>query len=606
MNAQQIAAAFVINLSHEDGDERCYKFVHPVNGRRFTVLRSTADEGVLRFLAFEAIPNGRFFDAGANRYSDHPGLRIILDEHGPNAFASQCEAAGIEVEGIIRMDTGYGIDSHYRDSLLECAAAIVKAIETDAWLSPVRDLSAQEVADNAAKDRAEAVRFWQLRARSVEESKRELAGTLFEGCYTAQGNVLPQDTRKRVLAYLNAPSQAAWLEIRGTCVFGGETLWQVWLSQSADAPRFGDVGFPRPEALRLAVRAAAQVHETYVQVKLGESQRALDAHQKATPGASVARKLTVVRLIRTARRLPLKHLPMTGGRGRASKRSPSEANAPNAPRNPSSTSDEHPMKNLKNIYFATIGQPGSPAFAKVSLTSDLILVSQEMQAACLDRSWDSVRAVSPVAVEWSCLDDDRANVRDHRAVPPGQTFMTVMADGKVSFTACSAGGEAFSTEAIAQVALQNMLDTPGLQEMHVLGEKPESDSSELDRYDRHVNGVMAAEFVAGASKLGIGGLGIASPRIDLESVGLWRSDVVSNSDVGSVDYRRLVLACWEGDVVDHPEERLDALLAEVHQEVQEAFPSFDFAGELEARPYLYCSIAEMVSDGEPLRERVGG
>src|SRR5690606_38549457 len=106
--------------------------------------------------------------------------------------------------------------------------------------------------------------YWCEEAAASQRAWEQETG-LFKGCYTMLGRPLCEESKRAILAYLNAPSLEQWLEIRGFVIAGTTTLWQAWCQHDADAPRSGSVGHPAPDTLREAIRAAVAARRVEIE-----------------------------------------------------------------------------------------------------------------------------------------------------------------------------------------------------------------------------------------------------------------------------------------------------------------------------------------------------
>jgi hypothetical protein len=93
---------------------------------------------------------------------------------------------------------------------------------------------------------------------------------VFKGCFTMYGRI-SDDKKKDILAYLNRPAQARWLDIRGYVVTGSGTLWQAWCACDLTAPRSGNRGFPSLDVLLRAIRSAVDQRSQQITERLQET-----------------------------------------------------------------------------------------------------------------------------------------------------------------------------------------------------------------------------------------------------------------------------------------------------------------------------------------------
>ena len=118
-----------------------------------------------------------------------------------------------------------------------------------------------------AQTRASSRGYWEDLLRAAQRAQ-DLESGLFKGCHTGMGAFLAEEHKKAILAYLNAPSQEQWLQIRGLSITAHHTLWQAWCAADPLAPRQGSRGYPSASALRDAIRQAVDQHLQTLRDKL--------------------------------------------------------------------------------------------------------------------------------------------------------------------------------------------------------------------------------------------------------------------------------------------------------------------------------------------------
>lgn len=231
------------------------------NGRWFEVRGY--DDGT--WLLSELRPNGRMArQAEGQRIPDvwdEPRLPDYAAD--PNGFRAKVPDLGIDEHAVVRSGGGIGVATIFHPSLAVVARAIRDAIAAN---RPYDDVDRRKLADPAfraelrrseAKARAEHRRDM----RTLHERATAEESGLFKGLHAAMGPLTPE--RKRaILSYLNAPDEARWDAIHGTCIKGFKTLWQAWIEVDPAAPKSKPAdapwpAIPSPDVLRRALREAA-------------------------------------------------------------------------------------------------------------------------------------------------------------------------------------------------------------------------------------------------------------------------------------------------------------------------------------------------------------
>jgi hypothetical protein len=270
MNASDISTAFV---THVDDDERSYDYTHLDTGRRFSVRCSERADGKNRFFLCELRPNGRMLEVNEEgeivRAWDEPRIDETESRVGPNELLAALRTMGIDVDAMVFWGAGYSVDSIYHDSLETCAEFIAKALNDNARYTANRKLSPEEEASLEHLQSVQSVEYWHDEAEAAKRAEQQGSG-LFKGCYTVMGQALEQDVQQRILAYMNAPTQQGWLDIRSIVIAGHITLWQAWVAADVLAPRSGNRGFPVPKVLRLAIRQCIRDRRRDIKEKIEE------------------------------------------------------------------------------------------------------------------------------------------------------------------------------------------------------------------------------------------------------------------------------------------------------------------------------------------------
>jgi hypothetical protein len=271
MNASEILTAFV---THVDDDERSYDYTHLDTGRRFSVRRSERADGKNRFFLCEMRPNGRMLEVDEQgaivRAWDEPRINETESRVGPNELLVTLRAMGIDADALVFVGAGYSVDSIYHKSLETCAECIAQALNHNTRYTAYRKLSPEEEASLEHLQVVQSVEYWHEEADAAKRAEQQQGSGLFKGCYTMMGQALEQDVQQRILAYLNAPTQHGWLDIRSNVIAGHITLWQAWVAADVLAPRSGDKGFPTPKVLRLAIRQCIRDRRRHIKEKIEE------------------------------------------------------------------------------------------------------------------------------------------------------------------------------------------------------------------------------------------------------------------------------------------------------------------------------------------------
>lgn len=263
-------AAFVPRV---DDDEHSYDYVHLDTGRRFSGRLSERADGKKQFFLCETCPNGRMLEVNEEgetvRAWDEPRIDEAESRVGPNALLATIGTMGIDVNSMVFWGAGYSIGSIYYDSLEACAESIAQALDDDVRYTPYRKLSPEEEASVGHLKNVQSVEYWHDEAEAAKRAE-QFGSRILKGCYTMLGQPLGEDTQQRILAYLNAPTQQTWLDIRSFIIAGHVTLWQAWIAADTLAPRSGNSGFPSPKVLRLAIRQCIRDRKRLIKEKIEE------------------------------------------------------------------------------------------------------------------------------------------------------------------------------------------------------------------------------------------------------------------------------------------------------------------------------------------------
>jgi hypothetical protein len=270
MKPSEILAAFV---PHVDEDESSYDYTHLDTGRLFSVRCSERADGKNRFFLCEMRPNGRMLEVNEQgeivRAWDEPCISETESRVGPNELLAALRTIGIDVDAMVFCGAGYSVHSIYYDGLENCAESIAQALNDNARYTAYRKLSPDEKVSFEHLKAVQSVGYWHDEADAIKRAEQQGSG-LFKGCYTMMGHALEQDVQQRIVGYLNAPTQQAWLDISSIVIAGHITLWQAWVAADVLAPRSGDRGFPVPKVLRLAIRQCIRDRRRDIKEKIEE------------------------------------------------------------------------------------------------------------------------------------------------------------------------------------------------------------------------------------------------------------------------------------------------------------------------------------------------
>ncbi|MBN3760887.1 hypothetical protein [Burkholderia sp. Ac-20365] len=271
---QLILASFV---THDDGgdDEIGYHYVDPETRREFHVRRSeTLDDcnrPCFRYFLEERIPNGRLAEVDergiCTRAWDAPLIKEVEARVGPNGLIKELVQLGVDVDKMISVGGGYGVGSIFYPSLEESAGAIELALKNNERYQYFRALTDQEKIKLDRRSAVQSHEYWLAQSAAAARSWATQED-LFKGCYDGLDRPLSDDSKKRILSYLNNPGQDVWLEVRSIIVTGHKNLWAVWCQNDLLAPRSGDKGYPSADALRAAIRSSAASRRAEIEEKL--------------------------------------------------------------------------------------------------------------------------------------------------------------------------------------------------------------------------------------------------------------------------------------------------------------------------------------------------
>ncbi len=242
---------------HEEYGEQEYLLRHP-NGRQF-LIRCGGDN---EFFLSECKPIGRIVRSvnGTDIYEDEPRILHLLDD--PNNFMSKASEIGISPDSIISSFGGFSLGSIYIADLSAVAQAIHDSIQNNDWYQSISpELAASRMANIDHKGQSEA---YQKDLSNMQKAADQEHG-LFRGLHNMSG-ALHQDSKERLLAYMNAQTLENWSKISGLMIKNHKTVWSIWCQVDATAPRsLSDDGawpkFPDRDMFFTILNAARPPHE---------------------------------------------------------------------------------------------------------------------------------------------------------------------------------------------------------------------------------------------------------------------------------------------------------------------------------------------------------
>ena len=268
---QEIKSRLVVALRSKGSENRLYSYTDEITGRMFHIRRLGEDRPSYTYFLEELTPTGMVVR------SDSANLAVIRDtriadfeeSQGPNKVIAACISAGIDPERMAFSGAGFSVNSIYHPSLIACAKEIEKCLGLDCRYSAYRELSEDEKAKLEHSSRVSSAAYWSQEAKAAESAGTHGVGVL-KGCYNMFGP-LQEAQRHAILAYLNAPNQNMWNEVRGLIITGVGTLWQAWSEFDETAPRSGSTGYPSTETLSAAIVEAVKNNKKKIAEKISES-----------------------------------------------------------------------------------------------------------------------------------------------------------------------------------------------------------------------------------------------------------------------------------------------------------------------------------------------
>jgi hypothetical protein len=271
-----IRKGFVVMFDGAHRGGYCYE--DPTTERSFQIRKCEhLDERgreKIKFFLEEFVPNGRMvrFDETDHRREswDEPAIAELENSIGPNGLIKALRARGIDVELMCKTGGGFGVGTIYFDTLEACAQAIHSALQGNVRYKYFRELSAQEKLRNSRRNAIGRHAYLERRLREIEGAEQAGSG-LFKGCHDGLGRPLARDTQRKILAYINKPSQEKWLETRNYLIAGCTTLWQAWIAIDPNAPRQGVDGYPSAAQVRRMIPQAVETQRQEIEARLKRS-----------------------------------------------------------------------------------------------------------------------------------------------------------------------------------------------------------------------------------------------------------------------------------------------------------------------------------------------
>lgn len=243
LTSREIAQRIIPIVGNDDGDQGRRKHGHLYvadNGRTFNIwdMREDILNADKAFFMEEMRPNGRIVTQTEPyiECEDSEPIKCLLDS--PNDFAAGFEKTGVSEDVLIRVGCGFGVYTRYFDSIEACAQAIEDSIDRNEWYDA---LDHELMADEGYKRKLQAqAKAGRREFRAMQQAQHEQAMAtehgLFKGLHSMIGP-LCDETKQRILAFLNEPSKANWDAVAHTIVKGGTTMWGLWLSFDPEPPR---------------------------------------------------------------------------------------------------------------------------------------------------------------------------------------------------------------------------------------------------------------------------------------------------------------------------------------------------------------------------------
>lgn len=238
-----IVAALKRSAKYEEG-QREMEF-HAINGRQF--LLREEDDG--SYFACEMIPFGRLAQElpdGRFHYEDWSGHSAAKDD--PNGYVAAVTASGIDSGALVLGGAGYGVYTRYLSSIEQAADEFARCMRENVRYDDQdrAKMNDPEYNEQLRADEDRCRKEYREFNQTLHEAATEGEYGIFKGLHGMMGP-LSDGAKKRILSFLNAPSQETWDDCARIMVKGGKTMWQLWGDVDASSPRSlgEDAAWPR-------------------------------------------------------------------------------------------------------------------------------------------------------------------------------------------------------------------------------------------------------------------------------------------------------------------------------------------------------------------------
>lgn len=227
-------------------------------GRMFEILEY--EDG--KFFMSEFKPTGRcvrYKESGdLDKAWDDDRITALLDN--PNAVRDGLRALGVE-DHVVRWGGGLSVGAILYDTLDDACEAIARAVRDNTWYDPVDRalLEDPEFRENLKEQDLMLREQYRQGLKEMEETASQNEHGLFKGLHAMMGP-LSDDTKKRLLSFLNEPTVENWEKVYALCIKGRKTVWQAWGDVDPDAPESKAKHWhriPDRDTFVLALRTAA-------------------------------------------------------------------------------------------------------------------------------------------------------------------------------------------------------------------------------------------------------------------------------------------------------------------------------------------------------------
>lgn len=270
------------NLEYSDNTVRTY--AHEPTGREFWI--TTEEDGDISLE--ELVPNRRVITGYIQEVPrqipdvrEIEGAREILREASPNELVAKIESLGVSRQDMIRTGPACPGDSKVvvYPSLQAAAEEICASIEENRQPVSFKRKSSLEIDSGRLFEAKSSVGYFQSYLEQMIEAKQRFSRSddPVDIGMTMFGRPWGDEIREQVRAYLDAPSQDGWNEIRSLNFLPMvSTLWVAWTEVDPGAPRIdSNNGYPSAKTLREAMTTALSDSMESVAVRLKEARENL-------------------------------------------------------------------------------------------------------------------------------------------------------------------------------------------------------------------------------------------------------------------------------------------------------------------------------------------